>query len=182
MCNALLLILLHGFIGPETWRAGKRRWWERSCVSASTHRQREEPSQNWGVILLPVRCRGQSWIIYWLFIYLQRNILEDRTVNGLEPCLDVEEVLKTESDFAINSCRTEICVLNHWLECLLAWLCVHTGSVSISAVTGNCQFSPGLPYWKAFAGKVCKLHEIAEMPFFSGAKQHNYTVHVLEYG
>lgn len=29
-------------------------------------------------------------------------MLEDRTVSGLEPCLDVEEVLEIESDFVIN--------------------------------------------------------------------------------
>lgn len=71
-------------------------------MSASTHIQREKPSQNWGFFLLPVQCRDQPWSLIWLFIYLQRTMLEDRTDNGLEPCLDVEEVLEIESDFVIN--------------------------------------------------------------------------------
>lgn len=91
--------------------------------------------------------------------------------------------MKTKPDFATDLGRTEVSLLYPsagTIVCryrLQVCLCSHW-ELPV-AVPRTFIFIFHLK--RAFAGKVCKVVEMAEMPFSSGAKQHNGMVYILDH-
>lgn len=169
---------MYSFIGPNSWRAGVRRWWECSCVSASVHMWRGELRENWGVILLSMGCMD----LFWSFTKKHPGRPNSAFLTGLAMGLSQAWVAEWfwKPNLTVPLMHAEpncaCCVA------VLAPLCVGTDCRSVSVVTGSCQLlSQGLSYWRPFAGKVCKSVEMAEIPFSLGSKQHDDVVYILDH-